>query len=202
METHLTDRQTRSGQPGYRRRVWGVLCLLLLAFLLPACRLDALPGLGAGPRGDAAATASGPISQWAATATASSFYGLPDWSPNRATGAPDVTTCSDDARAWSSARGNGVEWLELTYSGHVYATEVRVYQTFGRGAVSRISLIDVEGNAQVAWEGEDVTAPCPGVLIARVAQTSTRIAAVRIDLDESRTGFWNQIDAVELIGVP
>jgi hypothetical protein len=24
---------------------------------------------------------------------------------------------------------------------------------------------------------------------------------VRIDLDESRTGFWNQIDAVELIGV-
>ena len=95
-----------------------------------------------------------------------------------------------------------MEWLELAYNGPVHATEIRVYQTFGRGAVSRITLIDVEGNTQVAWEGEDVTAPCPGVLVARIEPTVAKVATVRIDLDESRMGFWNQIDAVELVGEP
>jgi hypothetical protein len=34
-----------------------------------------------------------------------------------------------------------------------------------------------------------------------VAQTPYRVVSVLVDLDESRMGFWNQIDAVELIGV-
>ncbi len=43
--------------------------------------------------------------------------------------------------------------------------------------------------------------PVRGVLAVAVPQTVERIVGVHIDLDESRTGFWNQIDAVELIGV-
>jgi hypothetical protein len=183
-------------------RDYRVVLLMCVALLLPACGLgelaDLLPWSGSGT----SAPASGVVSQWAVTATASSAYGRPDWSPNRATGAPDVPACSDDARAWASARGNGVEWLELGYSQPVYATEVRVHQSFGRGAVSRITLIDVEANAWLVWEGRDVETQCPGVLVARMEPTTEKIAKVRIDLDESRTGFWNQIDAVELIGSP
>ncbi|MGC9523020.1 MAG: hypothetical protein ACP5HG_14195 [Anaerolineae bacterium] len=142
------------------------------------------------------------ISQWAIDATASSHYALPDWSPRRATGSPEVGRCADDARAWSSARGNGVEWLELTYGTPVHAVEVRIHQTYGRGAVSRVSLIDTEGETWMVWEGEDRAAPCPGVLTVPVLQTPYQVVGVRIDLDESRTGTWNQIDAVELLGVP
>lgn len=142
------------------------------------------------------------LAQWAATASASSHYGYPDWSPNRATGAPDVDGCADDARAWSSARGNGVEWLELGYAQPVSATEVRIHQSYGRGAISRVTLIDANGDREVIWEGEDLTAPCPGLLRVRTLQTVNKVTTVRVDLDESRTGTWNQIDAVELVGVP
>lgn len=52
------------------------------------------------------------------------------------------------------------------------------------------------------WEGTDSVEPCPGVLEVRMAITSTQVSVLRIDLDESRTGTWNQIDAVELVGIP
>ncbi len=141
------------------------------------------------------------FSQWAVSAEASSSFGFPDWGANRATGAPDVPDCSDDSRAWASARGSGVEWLQLTYARPVHATEVRVYQTLGRGAISRIVLITEGGEQDVVWEGTDALEPCPGYLSASFPRTDYRVIAVRVDLDQSRTGFWNEIDAVELIGV-
>lgn len=141
------------------------------------------------------------LSQWAVAAEASSQFGFPDWSVTRAAGAPEISACADDSRAWASARGNGIEWLRLRYARPVYATEVRIYQTLGRGAIFRVSLIGEDGAAQRIWEGEDADRTCPGVLVVTVPQTETRIVGVHIDLDESRTGFWNQIDAVELIGV-
>ncbi len=141
------------------------------------------------------------FSQWAVAAEASSQFGFPDWSVRRATGASEIGSCVDDPRAWSSGRGSGLEWLQLTYAAAIYATEVRVYQTFGRGAISRISLIGEDGTVEEIWAGTDVTTPCPGILSVPVPRTAYRVNSVRVDLDESRTGFWNQIDAVELIGV-
>jgi hypothetical protein len=38
-------------------------------------------------------------------------------------------------------------------------------------------------------------------LSVSLPRTDYRVEGVRVELDESRTGFWNQIDAVELIGV-
>jgi len=142
------------------------------------------------------------LSQWAVTAQASSQYGFPNWSAGRATGAPDVQGCVDDPRAWASARGNGLEWLELTYAEPVYVTKVRIYQTLGRGAISRVLLVDREGLPQMVWEEGDRREPCPGVLEVEIPRTPYRVIGVKVELDESRTGFWNEIDAVELIGVP
>jgi len=141
------------------------------------------------------------LSQWAVDAAASSTYAVPDWGTRRATGMPEIVTCADDPRAWASARGTGTEWLELTYAQPVMVTEVRVFQSYGRGAISRISLADETGALDVIWEGTDVREPCPGVLTVSVLTTPYYTQVVRIDLDESRTGYWNQIDAVELIGV-
>jgi hypothetical protein len=172
---------------------WGVVAG---ALCLSACGLvDGAWVVGSTPTPEV-------VSQWASTATASSAFGFPDWSPNRATGAPEVDLCADDPRAWASARGNGVEWLQLLYARPVFAEVVRVYQTHGRGAISRVTLIDTEGTGHVVWEGVDQTVPCPGVLEIRVLPLPQPVATVRVDLDESRTGVWNQIDAVEMIGVP
>ncbi len=100
------------------------------------------------------------LSQWASSASASSAYGMPDWSAQRATGEPDVEGCADDSRAWASARGNGLEWLDLRYDTPVYATEVRIYQTLGRGSLARVTLIDEAGEEQLVWQGTDTTEPC------------------------------------------
>ncbi len=140
--------------------------------------------------------------QWAAAVQASSEFGMPDWSAARMRGSPDVEACADDSRAWASARGNGVEWVQLTYPKPVHATGVRVYQTFGRGAITRVSFVDTQGTVHVVWEGTDARSPCPGILAVTVPQTDYRVSGVRIDLDESRTGFWNEIDAVALVGLP
>lgn len=178
------------------QRWWkvGILLMLMCAGLCVGCE-----------RAETLITQTTPtptvLSQWAVAAEASSQFGFPDWSVTRATGAPAVNACADDSRAWASARGNGVEWLRLRYAQPVYATEVRIYQTLGRGAIFRVSLVNEAGVAQRIWEGEDTDRTCPGVLVVTVPQTAERIVGVNIDLDESRTGFWNEIDAVALIGV-
>ncbi|MFP4344760.1 MAG: hypothetical protein ACLFU8_08715 [Anaerolineales bacterium] len=164
--------------------------------------LGSLAGCGGARTGESLPTPTAAIlSQWATEATASSEYGRPDWSARRATGAPEVAACADDARAWASARGSGLEWLELTYGVPVYATEVRIYQNFGRGAVARVQLLDESGGEHLVWEGTDTAQVCPGVLGVSFPRTDYRVSGVRLELDESRTGFWNEIDAVELIGV-
>lgn len=169
---------------------------LALALFLTSC---SLPRLGLVAQATPTPTI---LSQWASAATASSAYAFPDWSPNRAAGSPEISACVDDPRAWASARGNGVEWLQLSYPQQVYPLAVRVYQSHGRGAISRITLLDDSSVSLTVWEGVDVSDPCPGVLEIRIELTSTLVSAVRIDLDESRTGMWNQIDAVELVGAP
>ncbi len=140
------------------------------------------------------------FSQWVMSASASSEYSYPDWAIERVTGAPDVNACVDDSRAWASARGNGTEWLLLEYRVAVFATEINIYQTYARGAISRITVYGEEDNSEVVWEGTDSTSPCPGILSVPIPQQLYRISSVRIDLDESRTHYWNQIDSVELVG--
>ncbi len=169
--------------------------LLLLGLLL-------LVGCARGDEQDVQPTPTAVIfSQWAVAAEASSEYSKPGWSAMRATGAPDVDACADDSNAWASARGNGLAWLELTYEEPVYATEVRIYQNLGRGGIARVLLIDANGGQHIVWEGTDSADICPGVLSISVPRQEFRTVGVRIELDESRTGFWNQIDAVELVGV-
>lgn len=172
-------------------RCIGLCCVLLV---LAACGRNRAP---------VEITPAAPVvlTQWAIKAEASSRYAAPDWSPARATGEPDVQACADDPRAWASARGNGLEWLQLRYARAVYATEVRVYQTLGPGAIVRVHLMDEGGGQQLVWEGTDTSGVCPGVFTVSFPRTQHPVVGVRIELDESRTGFWNQIDAAALIGM-
>ncbi|MGC9400113.1 MAG: hypothetical protein ACP5HM_13375 [Anaerolineae bacterium] len=186
----VNRRHPRPSRPTDLRWLW----LVAIGLLLVACA-----------RQDEAAEVATPtptiFSQWAVAAEASSEYGRPGWSARRATGAPEVNQCTDDPRAWASARGNGLAWLELTYEQPVYPTEVRIYQNLGRGGVARLLLIDENGGQHLVWEGSDSGDICPGVFSISVPRPNYRVTGVRVELDESRTGFWNEIDAVELVGV-
>jgi hypothetical protein len=91
-----------------------------------------------------------PNGQWAIQATASSTYndaqGTAGWSANQATGAPNVDKYGDDGAAWTSKTPDGgIEWLDLKYPRPVHATEVRVRESCGSGAVIKIEVYDEQG---------------------------------------------------------
>lgn len=145
------------------------------------------------------------IGQWAADAVASSQYSDPDWAALQAVGEPDTPECGDYGTAWASASGSTVEWLDVYYDTPVYATEINIFQTYNPDQVIQVDLIDLDGEIVPLYtqEPREVEQPCPYVLTIEVEQTDFLVQGVRITIDQSVLGLgWNEIDAVELAGVP
>jgi len=146
-----------------------------------------------------------PISQWATDAVASSQYGDPDWAALQAAGEPDTLECGDYGTAWASASSSTVEWLDVYYDTPVYVTEINIVQTYNPDQVIQVDLIDLDGEIVPLYTQEPnaVEQPCPYVLTIEVEQTDFLVQGVRITIDQSVLGLgWNEIDAVELVGVP
>lgn len=136
--------------------------------------------------------------QWATTATASSEYDNPDWSANQATGAPNVETCSDNVLAWAPApSGPDPEWLRLGYATPVYATAVRVRESWVTGSVKGIDLVEPNGAIHALTIPADTT-PCPGLFVVTFPQTTYVVVEVIV---HTQIADWEEIDAVELVGV-
>jgi hypothetical protein len=71
--------------------------------------------------------------------------------------------------------------------------------------VIQVDLIDLDGEIVPLYtqEPREVEQPCPYVLTIEVEQADFLVQGVRITIDQSVLGLgWNEIDAVELIGVP
>jgi hypothetical protein len=154
------------------------------------------------------------ISQWAISATASDAYGgllggnRDDQSPFAATGEPDVEKCEDSKKAWVIGKDNdGLHWLELEYENEVYASSVKVKESFGPGAIAKIELLN--GSDYITlWEGKDKNKACPGYFEAnfeikegnftkKMTPFMTNKVKVTLNTDVKE---WNEIDAVQLIG--
>jgi len=148
-----------------------------------------------------------PNGQWAATVTASSEYQTRgDYSASRAAGPPDVTRYGDSRLAWASRTADGQEeWLEATFARPVLATAVRVRQVYNVGAISRVEVIGPTGAGTTVFSGVD-TRDYPASQIAwfvvRFAKTPQPVQRVRVTLDSPRVRGWNEIDAIQLVGVP
>jgi hypothetical protein len=145
-----------------------------------------------------------PNGQWAILASASSSYndaqGQAGWSPNQATGAPNVDKYADDGKAWTSKTPDGgIEWLDLKYPKPVYATEVRVRESFGSGAVIKIEVFDDGGAGHTVWAGNDPTTGL-NYLMVKFPKTAFKTDRVKITLATNVIPGWNEIDAVQLIG--
>jgi hypothetical protein len=145
-----------------------------------------------------------PDGLWAVQAKASSTYNdaqsTAQWSANQATGIPDVEKYGDDGRAWTSKTPDaGIEWLELTYPKAVYATEVRVRESCGSGAVIKVELFDEQGAAHAVWAGNDPTTNL-NYLLVKFEKTAYKTNRVKVTLATNVIPGWNEIDAVQLVG--
>ncbi len=145
-----------------------------------------------------------PNGQWAIQATASSTYndaqGTAGWSANQATGAPNVDTYGDNGSAWTSKTPDaGIEWLDLKFPKPVNASEVRVRESCGSGAVIKVEVFDEQGGAHTVWAGNDPTTGL-NYLMVKFPKTMFKTDRVKITLATNVVPGWNEIDAVQLIG--
>lgn len=149
-----------------------------------------------------------PKGQWATTASASSRYNdVADggvYSPQQATGRPDIEHAGDNANAWAPRTSDsGIEWLQLGFGKPVHATEVRVRQNAGPGAIIKIELIDDQGGRHTVFDGVDQTKYESGAIgwfKQTFEKTPYLVVATRVTLATNSVPGWNEIDAVQLIG--
>ena len=104
------------------------------------------------------------------------------------------------ANSWAPLSADGTsDWLELTYAQAVVPSEVRIFETYGNGAVVLVEAYDQGADAWAQlWSGHD---PSP----EGVATFSPRLASVSFATDRLRLTMgdvvprWSEIDAVELV---
>jgi len=153
----------------------------------------------------AAGGTSGSIRQWAAEAEASSEYGSSDWKAGQAVGEPNTPICGDYGTAWAAAGSNTVEWINLYVQVPIVPTEIHIIESYNPDQVVRVDLIDMQGGFVPVYTAQPqiVENPCPHALSIPVTQRDILAQGVRITIDQSVLGLgWNEIDAVEIVGVP
>ncbi len=137
------------------------------------------------------------LTQYAASATASSQWSPGDNGTAQAIGSPDTTRCGDIETAWAPlTTKSDPEWLEATFEVPVYATGLTVYETFKSGYITQVDLIDTSDAYHTIWTGSDSTG-CPAKFTITFAQTSYKVDGVKI---YTATNGWENLDAVKLVG--
>lgn len=150
-------------------------------------------------------TDDGYLRQWAVYAEASSEYSDTSWNALQAVGEPDVSECGDDSYAWASEYDDGVDYIELYYATPVIPYELTVVQSFNPSQVIDITGITENGDEYIIWQGQpEVIDTCPDWMVITIEPDSAiYINKIRITVDQSILGLgWNEIDAVELVGIP
>jgi hypothetical protein len=148
------------------------------------------------------ATAQNEVRQWASSAEATTEYTATDWSADRATGAPDaMSACGDNGNAWASLAATDGEVLTLYYDTPVEPTQINIHQNYNPGAITSIELIPEQGDFTIPIANSaDKNTTCPGVFTIDVS-LNTKVIGVVINLDQAFINDWNEIDAVELVGL-
>ncbi len=146
----------------------------------------------------------GEVRQWAVKAAASSEFLEDKWSAMQAAGKPDTFTCADSATAWAAADQDTIEWIELEYAEAVIPVEVNIYQNYNPSQVTEVAVFTEDGERYVIWEGyPERVKDCPDLMTVTVDTGFGKpVSKVRVTLDQRVNGWgWNEIDAVELVGV-
>lgn len=129
------------------------------------------------------------------------------WSAAKATGEPDVFTYSDSVNAWAPLPANADgdvaadEYITLGFATPVYASGIEIRENLGNGFVRSVELIDTNGVYHTVWAGQDTSQP-GSVVDFRInfTPTSYQVVGAKINVDIDHTTYWEEIDAVKLIG--
>jgi hypothetical protein len=127
-----------------------------------------------------------PKGQWAIEATASSTYGdakgMASYSANQVVGGPSVDHYGDNTSSWvPKTEDGGIEWIDLKFPKPVHATEVRVRESCGSGAVIKVELFDEQGAGHAVWAGNDPTKDL-NYLMVKFPKTAYKTARVKVTL--------------------
>jgi hypothetical protein len=143
------------------------------------------------------------VSQYAAAAKANSQRGIVEWSASQAVGAPNTTTCGESRSAWATEQLNGQGVLTLYYVQLVRPTAILIHETYNPGFITRVAVADNQGQEHVVYEAAPALSfQCPFVRVILIEKADYAANSVIITVDQTTSaGGWNQIDAVELIGI-
>lgn len=142
------------------------------------------------------------LHQWAVSAKASSQYGTDSWSAAQATGEPNVTDCLDSSSAWASATSNEAATLTVYFSVPVIPSQINIHQNYYPGAINGITLITVDGDEIELDDAGKAPNECPAIHTIDIEDVEDAVNGIIINVDQTETGNWNEIDAVELVGTP
>ena len=139
------------------------------------------------------------VRQWAIQASASTEWSATDWSAAQATGPGGPPACESVPTNWSPAQGGSdPEWLALSYAQAVTAIGVRVLESgYASGFVRRIDLIATGGATHTLWAADDPTG-CGEIFGVTGPPVPLAVHGVVV---HTESPDWEEIDAVELIGV-
>jgi hypothetical protein len=144
-----------------------------------------------------------PVSQWASTVKGfSSQWSAGSWSAAQVLGAPNTNSYGDISTAWAPVSQNGtLEWISVGYDSAVYANGATIRETSGNGFVYQVDVIDTFGNLHQVWSGLDTSAAgVPFNFDVSWATTSYLVSGLKVYIDTSHTGTWEEIDAIRLAG--
>jgi hypothetical protein len=120
-----------------------------------------------------------------------------------ALGAPNVLAYGDNRNAWTPKTANGtLEYNGLAYATPVHAYEATIRETWGAGSVYKVELRDTGGVWHTIWQGTDPYKP--GAIAnfnIKWPITTYKVNGVRVHTNTDKTTEWEEIDAVQLLGV-
>ena len=148
---------------------------------------------------------TGVIYQWAISAEASSEFSDPEWSADQSVGIPDSPGCGDYQFSWASAASDSIDTLTVKFSELVIPLEIIIHESFNPDQISKVEVQDPERQGYYTVLQKNplrVDRPCPFELVVPVEGIDFLTNMVRITVDQSQLGLgWNEIDAVQLIGI-
>jgi hypothetical protein len=150
---------------------------------------------------------SGP--QWASEADASTSYGaanpLADYNTLSVLGAPEITMCGDNSRAWAPKSVGAHDWLLVRFPDAGSANGVNIYESYpnhqgGLSFVTDVTLVEPDGTQHVVPVTFSDHTACTHPLALRWAPTSYPVKGVLISVFDPSVNpaLYPEIDAVGL----
>ena len=124
----------------------------------------------------------------------------PLWSAAQVIGPPDCPGQGDFGQAWATLEADaGTEWLILEYERAVPISEVRIHENYNPGAIVALSAMTDDGEVTL-WAGQAPADQSTHVFVIK-PDRQVKTQRIKLHLDTSKVPGWNEIDAVELIGI-